>query len=51
MSNIRLVYSVNQVFIQKHSLTKILQNTIIVFFQKYMLKSKHKVYYENHDKY
>ena len=38
MPNIRLVYSINQAFIQKHPLTKTLQNTNIVFFQKYMFK-------------
>ena len=40
MPNIRIVYSINQAFIQKHPLTKTLQNTNVVFFQKYMLKSK-----------
>ena len=33
MPNIRLVYSINQAFIQKHPLTKTFQNTNIVFFQ------------------
>ena len=31
MPNIRIVYSINQAFIQKHPLTKTLQNTNIVF--------------------
>ena len=34
MSNIRIVYSINQAFIQKHPLTKTFQNTNIVFFLK-----------------
>ena len=40
MSNIRLVYSINQMFNKKRPLAKTSQNTNIVLFQKYILKSK-----------